>query len=146
MASNLDDCFSVCERRLQVVGQVAGALSAAKPARPEAMIEFLERRTAELCGLVAEWTRIEASLKLWRERSPELFTKPGPAVPVSRSAGASRPVEWARGPDFRQFLRLLEQLQWQCRVETAVLRRSRRTAAALSALLAGTEASYPAPS
>jgi hypothetical protein len=114
------------------------------------MISFLERRTSELCELLAEWARIESALEPWRERAPEVFVDGRSSMPERMperlSPDEPSPRERTRRIDYRvRFQRQIEELQACCRVEAAVLRRSRRTAAALSALLMGTDSTYAPP-
>jgi len=147
---NLTDMFAVLDRRLQVLRRLAGSLSATKPLGPAAMISFLERRTSELCELLAEWARIESALEPWRQRAPEVFVDGRSSMPERMpgklSPDAPSPGERTRRIDYRvRFQRQIEELQACCRVEAAVLRRSRRTAAALSALLTGTDSTYAPP-
>jgi len=140
---NLSDVFAVLDRRLEVLRRLAGSLSAAKPAGPAATVSFLEQRTAELCGLLAEWTRIESALESCVSTKGLSPDRPSPdgLFPKLHS-----PEVHARRIDYRvRFQRQIEELQACCRVEAAVLRRSRRTAAALSALLTGTDSTYARP-
>lgn len=158
MQPTIQDVFAVFDRRLEVLRRLGGALAAAKPVSPAEMVIFLERRTSELGGLLAEWARIEAALEPWRGQPAELFTESGTEhgtevgarVPGSRAPGSRVPVSRVPGPsadararrlEYRAlFQGLLKDLQARCRVEAAVLRRSRRTAAALSALWLSTGA------
>ena len=136
-----DDVDLVLDRRLRVLEQLAWTLSAAKPGRPEAMIEFLEQRTAALCGLLAEWARLEATLEKGRARSPEVVAD----AEQKTRGGVSEQPEESKPEESRQLLIVLEDLQWRCRVEAAVLRHSRRTASALSGLWTGGDATYARP-
>ena len=142
---NLTDVFAVLDRRLQVLRRLASSLSATKPAGPAAMISFLEQRTTELCGLLAEWVRIESALEPWRGRAPEVFVD-GRSPMAGLTPDEPSLGERTRRIDYRvRFQRQIEELQACCRVEAAVLRRSRRTAAALNALLTGTDSTYAPP-
>src|SRR5258706_975526 len=149
MDSSVNEVFALFERRLQVLRQLAGSLSAAKPAAPEAMISFLEHRTTEQCGWLADWARIEAEMEPRRRRWPELFAESAEngGIPGDVLAWDALPSDVrARGLEYRaQYHRLLGDLQGQSRVEAAVLRRSRRTAAALSSLLSSTDSTYAPP-
>ena len=139
------DVFAVLDRRLQVLRRLAGSLSATKPVGPAAMISFLEQRTTELCGLLAEWARIESALESWRGRAPEVFVD-GRSPMAGLTPDEVSLGERTRRIDYRvRFQRQIEELQACCRVEAAVLRRSRRTAAALNALLTGTDSTYAPP-
>jgi hypothetical protein len=148
MAMDLDsaEIFALLERRLRVAADLVSSLSAAKPRTPEATISFLEHRTAEQCRWLADWAGIEAKLEAeigpWR-RSLESPTGGGSNDFIPEALSLDVRTRWL---EYRAFYRrLLGDLQAQCRLEAAVLRRSRRTAAALSSLLTGADSIYARP-
>jgi hypothetical protein len=140
--------FALLERRLTVLDHLAASLepSTATSRRlltPAMHIVFVEQRTAAQCDLLADWARVEAALDIWRQRFPAWFL--AWREEAWRGAGSAADTG-ARWQDYhQQYRRRLADLRWRCRVEAAVLQRSRRTAAALSALLLDADATYSVP-
>ena len=106
-----------CDAQFQLLKRLSASLTPQAAGAPGDEITQLEQRTREQCELVAEWTRLEAR----------------------------RPLEnlWHQQLAADQELRaLLAEIRRKCSFQMAVLRRARRTAAALSSLLSMQDPTY----
>ena len=109
---------AILTRQLDLLARLSGSLSPARAANPADEITRLEQRTRDQGEMLAEWMQLEGALG-----------------PDARRAGPSLD----RRPQFRD---LLVQIRGKCDFELAVLRRARRTAAALSSLLSVQDPTY----
>ena len=123
---------ALLDRQLDLLARLSGSLAPAPAATPADEIARLERRTRDQREMLTEWMRLEGAL------GPAML--PGGPAAGSPSKGLQK---LERGPQFRN---LLVEIRRKCDFEMAVLRRARRTAAALSSLLSVQEPTYtPGP-
>lgn len=136
MLERSHDVFDLFERRLAVLGQLANSLTTPGTGSPGATLLFVEQRADKQRELLKNWAGVEAELEPWRLQSPDLFSGFGEscALPLETQA------RWLGYSE--QYQRVLTEIQKRCRVEMALLRRSRRTAAAFSSLLYGPDSTY----
>ena len=123
---------ALLDRQLDLLARLSGSMFPAPTAAPADEIARLERRTRDQREMLTEWMQLEGAL------GPAMFHR-GPNG-GSASEGLQR---LDRGPQFRN---LLVEIRRKCDFEMAMLRRARRTAAALSSLLSVQEPTYaPGP-
>lgn len=119
-------------QQLDLLARLSGSLSPAPTAAPADEIARLERRTRDQREMLTEWMQLEGAL------GPAMFHR------GANGGSASENLQKLdRGPQFRN---LLVEIRRKCNFEMAMLRRARRTAAALSSLLSVQEPTYaPGP-
>jgi hypothetical protein len=136
---DINALFGVLDRRLEVLGRLSLSLDTAATKTPEAAVTRLEQRTGDQRELLADWARVEAELEAWRQPWPDLFCGDS----TRRGLPADSEARWL---SYREhYLGLLGEVQQKCRLQMAVLRRARRTAAALSSLVSGLPPTYAPP-
>ncbi len=142
--ADFEPFFALLDQRLAVLTLLSNSLGTNRNFPGEDSVSSLERRTCEQYGLLAEWARIEGALKPWRQQWPDVFVSGMMDGPNENEllAESSRRCREAG----QRYFTLLAEIQQKCAVETGVLRRARRTAAALSSLLSGGAPTYGPPS
>lgn len=120
------------DQRLNLLSRLSASFAPPRTGTTPSEITRLEQRTGEQCELLHEWVRLEVGLEKEARRMDPL--------PMSGAAGR----ESDSHPDRQRQRRLLVEIQGKCMFEMAVLRRDRRTAGALRALLSMQDLTYTA--
>jgi hypothetical protein len=132
------------DRRIEILGRLAGSLDSDHCGDSQALVVFVERRTGEQREALADWARVEAEIEPWRRQWPDLFSWDVFSGDIT-SCGFPAEVR-ERWLNYRTRYRgLLGEVQRNFLRQGALLRRARRTAAALSSLLSVTAPTYGPP-
>ncbi len=136
---DINAVFGALGRRLEVLRRLSASLDTVPTRTPEGAVTLLEQRTGEQRELLAAWARVESELDTWRQPWPDLFSGDS----TRRGLPIDSEAHWRQYRE--QYRHLLGDVRRKCHLQVAVLRRGRRTAAALCSLLSGQPTTYSPP-
>jgi len=135
---------ALLDHQIDLLIQLSGSLTTGRAGAPADEIARLERRTRVQHEILSEWMQLEGALgaEIRRQNSSDISPSSGtrrldPALVGRLDGRLDGRLE--RGQRFRD---LLLEIRRKCDFEMAVLRRARRTAAALSSLLSVQDPTY----